>query len=195
MRLICLTLLIILSVPVSTFATGADVKLLRQARSQIKVVSGELQQRVAADVRDKGAENSLTSCRLQVAGLIDRLTDHSGWEIRRTAFKVRNPKNVPDPWEKEVLELFVKRQSEGVDLQDFEFAKVVNIDGQRVFRYMKPIVMQDFCLTCHGAKLAPALAEKIAEEYPSDQATGFQPGELRGAFSLLRFLPGQPPSQ
>ena len=145
------------------------------------------------DVQEKGAENALASCRLQVTGITDRLALHSGWEIRRTSFKVRNLNNLPDPWEEDVLRLFEQRLAEGVAPETFEFAKVVNLDGQRVFRYMKPIIMQDFCTTCHGQTLSPALAKKVAEKYPEDQAVGFKPGELRGAFSMLKFLPGDPP--
>ena len=174
-------------------ASSADVRLLKQARSQVKLVAGELKQRVARDVSEKGAENALASCRLQVEGITDRVMLHGGWEIRRTAFRVRNPNNLPDPWEKEVLELFAKRKSEGVDMTQHEFAKVVNLDGKRVFRYMKPILTQGFCTSCHGVSLTPEVRSKIDEKYPDDKAVGFKPGDLRGAFSLLKVLPGDPP--
>ncbi len=182
-----------LLLPVLALASSADVQLLKQARSQVKVVAGELKLRVAKEVQERGAENVLGSCRLQAAGITDRLSVHSGWEIRRTGMRVRNPDNAPDPWEAEVLELFRRRQAEGVDLQEYEFAKVVNMDGKRVFRYMKPIVMQEFCMTCHGDDIPPAVRAAIAGAYPGDRATGFRPGELRGAFSLIRILPGDPP--
>ncbi len=183
----------LLVLPALAHASSADVLLLKQARAQIKVIAGELKQRVARDVSAKGAENALASCRLQVEGLTDRLTMHSGWEIRRTAFLVRNPDNQPDPWEREVLDLFAQRKAEGVDLTQYEFAKVVNLDGKRVFRYMKPILMQGFCTSCHGSNLSAEVRARIADKYPDDQAVGFKPGDLRGAFSLLKVLPGDPP--
>jgi hypothetical protein len=185
--------IVLLFVSSSVFSASGDVQLLKQARSQIKVIAGELQMRVARDIQEKGAENVLDSCRLQVTGITDRLSVHSGWEIRRTSFKVRNPHNVPDPWEEDVLRLFEQRLAEGVAPETFEFAKVVNLDGKRVFRYMKPIIMQDFCTTCHGSELSPELADKITRRYPQDQAVGFKLGELRGAFSMLKVLPGDPP--
>jgi hypothetical protein len=80
-----------------------------------------------------------------------------------------------------------------VSPQNYEFAKVVNIDGKRVFRYMKPIMVQDFCTTCHGGDLSPAVEAKIADKYPEDRAVGYRPGELRGAFSMYKVLPGDPP--
>ncbi len=191
-RLFLATTLLIIT-PVLVVAASADVRLLKQARSQIKLVAGELKQRVARELSEKGAENALSSCRLQVEGITGRVMMHGGWEIRRTAFRVRNPDNLPDPWEKEVLELFAKRKAEGVDMTEYEFAKVVNLDGKRVFRYMKPILVQGFCTSCHGSNLSPDVQARIDQNYPDDQAVGFSPGDLRGAFSLLKVLPGDPP--
>ncbi|MEX2498681.1 MAG: DUF3365 domain-containing protein [Wenzhouxiangellaceae bacterium] len=45
------------------------------------------------------------------------------------------------------------------------------------------------CVICHGESIAPELAETIKQLYPQDQATGFAPGELRGAFSVTVELP------
>ena len=129
--------------PALVFGASGDVQLLKQARAQIKLIAGELQSKVARDVAEKGPENALASCRLRVTGITDRLSLHSGWEIRRVSFRTRNPDNAPDSWEADYLRLLEKRLAEGVDPQNFEFAKVVNIDGKRVFRYMKPIIVQE----------------------------------------------------
>jgi len=49
---------------------------------------------------------------------------------------------------------------------------------------MKAIPMRaEPCLLCHGAP-EPALKAEIDRLYPQDQATGFRPGELRGAFTV-----------
>lgn len=48
------------------------------------------------------------------------------------------------------------------------------------------------CLSCHGTD--PDVATSIAALYPKDKATGFRPGELRGAM-LVRWtsaMPGKP---
>jgi len=193
MRKFFCQILIFCLAPALCSAASGDVQLLKQARAQIKVIAGELQEKVARDVEAQGAAAALTSCRLRVSGITDRLSLHSGWEIRRVAFKARNPDNAPDLWETDVLKLFEQRLTEGVDPETFEFAKVVNQDGRRVFRYMKPIIVQDFCTICHGQNLTPQLQQKIAEKYPGDQAVGFVTGELRGAFSMHKVLPGDPP--
>lgn len=46
---------------------------------------------------------------------------------------------------------------------------------------MRAIVMQPQCLRCHGATLAPEVSGSIRKNYPADEATGFEPGQLRGA--------------
>jgi hypothetical protein len=58
---------------------------------------------------------------------------------------------------------------------------VVAIDKNTV-GYAEPIYMQPLCVTCHGANLAPDLQKKLDELYPTDQATGYAAGDLRGIF-------------
>jgi cytochrome c553 len=50
---------------------------------------------------------------------------------------------------------------------------------------MKAIPMQAMCAACHGTKVNKRLDEKIKTYYPDDRATGFQEGDIRGAFSVL----------
>ena len=40
------------------------------------------------------------------------------------------------------------------------------------------------CLACHGETLAEPVAQAIDRLYPEDQARGYQPGDLRGAFTI-----------
>ena len=62
-------------------------------------------------------------------------------------------------------------------------------DAARV-NYLRAIPMQEQpCSVGHGTDIDPAFAARIAELYPDDLATGFEPGELRGA--LLVSWPAQ----
>ena len=56
------------------------------------------------------------------------------------------------------------------------------------FLWMKPIVLEPACLTCHGSGLEQNLAETIAERYPRDSAVGYAVGDLRGAFVVRQTL-------
>jgi hypothetical protein len=55
---------------------------------------------------------------------------------------------------------------------------------------MKALPVQPVCVNCHGdaANLAPEIKERIAREYPADRATGYLPGQIRGAVSVKRPL-------
>jgi hypothetical protein len=51
---------------------------------------------------------------------------------------------------------------------------------------MKAIPVGQVCLTCHGSDIAPELRTEINTYYPEDMATGFELGELRGAFTITK---------
>ena len=57
------------------------------------------------------------------------------------------------------------------------------IDGQA--RFAKAIPMGKPCMTCHGPNVAPEIKSTLAKLYPDDKAIGFEPGQLRGIFSVI----------
>jgi hypothetical protein len=79
-----------------------------------------------------------------------------------------------EPWMKPFLDRYENHP-------DQREPAAVLIDANTV-GYVEPIFVQPLCVTCHGANLAPDLRAKIEELYPSDQATGYAPGDLRGIF-------------
>jgi hypothetical protein len=48
----------------------------------------------------------------------------------------------------------------------------------------RPIAIAAACLACHGApeRFSPAVEAALQASYPSDQATGYEEGDLRGFF-------------
>jgi hypothetical protein len=61
-------------------------------------------------------------------------------------------------------------------------------NGKMVFRYMKAIPTRGICLRCHGEKIDPSLRMVLDRFYPEDQATGFEIGDVRGAFTIIKPL-------
>jgi hypothetical protein len=53
---------------------------------------------------------------------------------------------------------------------------------------MKAIPTGAVCLTCHGTEVKPEVLTKIKELYPNDKATGYQEGDIRGAFVAVKNL-------
>jgi hypothetical protein len=70
---------------------------------------------------------------------------------------------------------------------------VVEEPQGRHFRYMKAIPVQPLCVACHGPAetLSPAVRERLAKEYPHDRATGYSPGQVRGAIAVKKRI-GEP---
>lgn len=96
-------------------------------------------------------------------------------KLGRSSSKLRNPNNAARPWLSPLLrELEALPSAEGGQ-------RVVRLDDRR-FGYAEAIVLKPQCATCHGTDVAPELAAKLGESYPDDQATGYQPGQLRGVF-------------
>lgn len=95
--------------------------------------------------------------------------------VGRSALRLRNPDNAPQAWLKPLMEELAHLPSaEGQ-------YRVRSIGGGR-YGYAEAIVLQPPCVLCHGQNIAPDLAALITARYPSDQATGFAVGQLRGVF-------------
>ena len=121
------------------------------------------------------------------AAPIAQALSQNGWEVGRTALKVRNPNNAADQWEREQLAWFSQlltkaKQDNLAPKRPIETYQYDSESGE--FRYMMAIEQGQVCMACHGANVAPSVKQSILKHYPNDQATGFELGELRGAFTL-----------
>lgn len=140
-------------------------------------------------MKEGGPVGAIGACNTIAPELNTALTDESSFEIARTALRVRNPDNAPDVWELAALELFQKAMASGGDPKTLETYDVVTTkEGQRLFRYMRPITMHEPCMACHGPSVAQDVKAEIAKYYTDDKAIGFNLGEMRGAFSLVQQL-------
>jgi hypothetical protein len=57
--------------------------------------------------------------------------------------------------------------------------RVVPLPGGKV-GYAETILVKPKCLLCHGDKVSPGVAAKLADKYPNDAARGYSEGEFRG---------------
>lgn len=159
-----------------------------RAREACGQLAGALMRELSAALKEGGPSQAVSVCRDRAPAVATEVSAQSGMEVRRTALRVRNPANAPDAWESEVLKGFQARVAKGEDPSGVEHSEILELDGKRVFRYMKAIPTGEPCLQCHGAELDPALHAKIRALYPGDQAVGFKKGELRGAFTVRKEL-------
>jgi len=138
----------------------------------------ELQQALAAGP----AEQAIDVCAGTAPVIARRIGEETGANVRRTSLQYRNEANAPDGYERAWLE---KAGASGAPVE--ATAEVVEAPGGGYeLRYMRPVQLAEMCTKCHGtsSQIPPAVGEAIARRYPGDRATGFQPGDLRGAISV-----------
>ncbi|QTH24832.1 DUF3365 domain-containing protein (plasmid) [Rhizorhabdus wittichii] len=152
-----------------------------QARSEIladrfqKELLGALTTAMAAE----GPQGAVGVCSSIAPALAAQLSEESGASVRRTALRTRNPAAQADATERRVMASWV-----AAPLDDNGRPKRWTAREGGEYRYMRAIPTMPMCLACHGENIAPEVTAAIRAHYPEDQATGFAPGQLRGAFSI-----------
>ena len=197
MRKVAITVVlpVLLALPRSEFAASSEANDLRlqQARAATVTLGAQLSGALKAAIKEGGPVAGVQVCNEQAMPLTDLVNEGGTVHVERTALKVRNPLNTADEWERAQLKAFEQALATGVDPEALEvLERVTSTDGVSTWRYMRPIMTAGVCLACHGSELSPDVAAVIAERYPADQATGFELGQLRGAFSV-RFNDGDAP--
>ncbi|HEX9207798.1 MAG TPA: DUF3365 domain-containing protein [Steroidobacteraceae bacterium] len=145
-------------------------------------LKAELQQAMQA----AGPVAAIEVCRTRAPEIAARLGRESGAQVGRTALRVRNPANAPDDLERQVLQQFAEQLASAPAAPASPPEAVFELRTPRgvEHRYLRAIPMQPLCVTCHGKTIAPDIAAAIRTAYPEDAATGFEPGELRGAVTV-----------
>lgn len=144
------------------------------AAELVTKLGGRLQEAMA----ERGAAGALEFCSVEGLPLTADVSRATGFEVKRTSSRIRNPANAPDALERTALDRFEAAAVAGDSLP----VKLVQRTPEGDFRYYRPLRVQPLCLQCHGrsADLAAGVAEALATRYPQDQATGYGAGDLRG---------------
>jgi hypothetical protein len=155
---------------------------VEQSRQLANQLGGQLKAELTAAIAAGGPVSAIDVCHTRAPEIAAKLSQESGAQVGRTALRVRNPANAPNGIERDVLEQFGVDLASGKAQMPLEAVFEIDRNGQVERRYMRAIATDAVCLTCHGKALAPEVAAAIARDYPGDQATGFEQGQLRGAF-------------
>ncbi len=161
---------------------------LTLSREISKELGTQLKSKLVSTMQSGGPEAAISVCNIDAINIAEDISNRNNLEVGRTSLKIRNPANKPDAWETKQLEWFNSQQASGIDVKTLEKSEIVKENGKKIFRYMKAIPIQEPCMLCHGAVLSTVVKEKIRELYPQDQATGYKPGQIRGAFTIKKSL-------
>lgn len=164
--------LLLAALVLSVLAACASDTLPPRGPELLAPLKQNLKEALVAGMQE-GPLHAVSVCKDQAPAIAASLS-LDGVKLGRTSHRLRNPANVSPDWVEPILQGYL------ADAEDREPA-VVSLPGNRQ-GYVEPIVLQPLCVTCHGKTLAPNLAARINEEYPEDQATGFDVGDLRGVF-------------
>lgn len=172
-------------------ALAADeAQLLEEGRTVASSIPPKLLEVLSDEIQKGGPEGAIGVCREKAPAMAKAASEKTGWAIRRVSLKNRNPKAVPDAWEKAVLEDFERRVAAGEKPAGLEKGELATIDGKQVYRYMKALPTIELCLQCHGTsdQVSPAVQAKLKELYPDDKAVGYGVGQIRGAITIKKPL-------
>jgi Protein of unknown function (DUF3365) len=162
-----------------------------QAKAVAMSVPPKLLAVLQEEIARGGAEGAIAVCREQAPAMARAASEQSGWQVRRVSLRNRNPKAVPDAWERAALEDFDRRAAAGEAPAKLERAETVETDGRAMQRYMRALPTVDLCLNCHGTpeRVTDAVSTRLKALYPEDHAVGYRAGEIRGAITLVRPAP------
>ncbi|WP_423893798.1 Tll0287-like domain-containing protein [Candidatus Pelagadaptatus aseana] len=160
-------------------ASDLELEARQHMAGFAKNLKGALQQGMQSD----GVEGAIAACNEQ-APEIAEAASADGWTVGRTSLKLRNSDNAPDDWELSVLQSFEARLAKGEPMAKLQASRT----DKGTYRFMKAIPTGSLCLSCHGANISDAVAARLDQLYPQDQARGYAEGDIRGAFTLSKEL-------
>ena len=166
---------------INTPAADDKQQLTQEARKIVQEFATTLKPKLKKAMLAEGPIGAVNTCAVEAPEIARTISKQTGWVVKRVSLQARNNKTArPDAWEKQQLEHF--NQIVRSDPSQLE----VSLANEKQFRYMKAQLVEPLCLLCHGETVAPDIMEAIQIHYPNDSATGYQLGDVRGAFSLIK---------
>lgn len=172
---------------------AVDAKTLEETRAVAGQLVTQLGGRLKAEMSANGPVAAISVCKQAAPEIAAALSKEKNWQVGRVGTRVRNAAtNTPNAWQQAALKQFAERLAKGEKPDAMEFTQIErDISGYGAhLNYAKAIVVQPVCVTCHGPvdAIPEGVRAKLKEEYPNDQATGYQVGDLRGAVVIRRPL-------
>jgi hypothetical protein len=143
----------------------------------------ELQAQLQAAIADGGPKGGVSVCQQAAPAIAAAQSEASGAEVSRIAARHRSPAGgVP-------ADLVVAYAAlEAAPLVDGKPNRQIIRTGEGAgtkVHFLSAIPMKEQpCSVCHGTNIDTGLKAHIDSLYPGDLATGFKPGELRGALLI-----------
>ncbi|WP_229744722.1 Tll0287-like domain-containing protein [Neiella marina] len=159
--------------------------LRAEAQQLVQQFGQRLKPQLIKSMQQGGPVEAIAVCATKAPEIASQLSESSGWQMKRVSLKARNQTSaLPDAWEAKVLTAFDQQAAEG-KINGPLFTDSLE---QGSYRFMQAQPVEPLCLHCHGKNLTPDIKASLKQNYPQDMATGYQLGQIRGAFSLTKPL-------
>ncbi|WP_024850285.1 Tll0287-like domain-containing protein [Hydrogenovibrio kuenenii] len=172
----------------SALANPETQQLDKQSMALAKQFLGKLKPQLMHAMKNGGPVHALSFCNTKAPEIAADLSKSSGWHVNRVSMKPRGATATPDKWEIKALKHFEAEKMSGIPVKQMAYSEIVDMNGKKTYRFIKPIPTGGVCLACHGTHIAPAVQQKLHELYPRDKAVGYHIGDIRGAFSFSKTL-------
>jgi cytochrome c551/c552 len=130
-------------------------------------------------INTKGTAEALDFCSTKAYTLTDSMATVLHANIKRVSDKNRNPLNLADSSQT----AFIEQCKIQVEQGQKPVPAIRELNGKYLAFY--PIITEEMCMQCHGtveSEIKVETLQKIKERYPDDKATGYKPGQIRGAW-------------
>jgi len=161
----------------------APAEAVDRARKTADALANEVVTTLFRELEGGNAIDAIDVCSVK-AGEFAAAFSVDGLTVRRVSERFRNPADEPDAYEYRRLAELQRMHDQGQ--LPAESIQVVREDGQKSLRYLKPLLIKQPCMMCHGpvGQVAPEVMDAIRERYPGDTAIGYELDDLRGAISV-----------
>lgn len=163
---------------------------LAEARKLSDELTGQVRSLLMQELEKGGYEGAVRVCAEVAQKVTADYSARTGRYARRVSLGYRNPKDIPDEYEREKLQEFDRLRRE--KKLENEYYEVVRERDVEYLRYMKPLITGKMCLNCHGqvTEVPHAVMSQLQRRYPNDKALGYNEGDVRGAVSIRIALKG-----
>lgn len=153
-----------------------------RAHAAVADLGQSLRGALLAKMEEAGPVGAVGFCHDESPAITEAVAQRHGVRIGRVGVRVRNPSNRAEGWVREVIDRFEREALAGAPPSTLVAVERTDLPAGVSLRYARGIGTEAGCLVCHGEAVAEPVMDAIRERYPADTATGFRPGELRGAF-------------
>lgn len=140
---------------------------------------------VSTKIKEKGIVSTVDFCNENAISLTHSLSEGTNFQINRISLKNRNEKNaLSNEIDRKAWEEILKLMEEPTQ---YKHIVLSGENNSKVYYYKAIPLGMPICLACHGNKqteIEADVLQAINSKYPTDKATDYKMGELRGLWKM-----------